>query len=497
MAAQRTARVQPPLAPIPPAYRPEVLRLVYALLPLLLRWRLVGWLPAGITRLELVNGAPLFHLLEQFRQGRCRLLLAFRHSAVDDPLCGLWLFSRGLPPALRPQPVHFLYDRGMPLWAGRPLGWLLSRLGGVSLRRGRHPDWSALRQARALMRDGPFPFAVAPEGATNGLGHGLGPLEPGSARLALWCRDDLRRAGRAETVWIVPIGIQYRYPDAPWPRLERLLGRLERQMGLPPLPLPPLPRPPSSAAAGASGFPGADPLPERCRQRLLRLGEHLLSALEGFYGRFGEGEGERSGEGERTGEGDGRPRRADQADHCDGRIAGLQDRVLRLAEARLAVRAAGTAPDRCRRLEEVAWRWIHREDLPPRRRLAPLQRFLADRAAAEASLALQHMRLVETFVAVSGGYLGRPGDGSAGGGPPEFERCADIALLLHDGLARLSGGALPARPRLGRRHARLVVAEPIRVDEPLPANPAADGPTRRQVEGLSAQLEERLRGCLP
>jgi 1-acyl-sn-glycerol-3-phosphate acyltransferase len=481
MAAQRTDRVQPPLAPIPPAYRPRVLRLVHALLPVLLRWRLVGWLPAGITRLELENGAPLFNLLEQFRQGRCRLLLAFRHSAVDDPLCGLWLFSRGVPPALRPQPVHFLYDRGMPLWAGRPLGWLLSWLGGVSLRRGRHPDWTALRQARALMSDGPFPFAVAPEGATNGLGHSLGPLEPGSARLALWCRDDLRRAGRSEAVWIVPIGIHYRYPDAPWPRLERLLGRLECQMGLPP--------PPSSA--GASGPARAALLPERCRQRLLRLGEHLLTALEAFYGRFGEVESQDAA----AGKGTDRPRHGDHH-RCDGRIAALQHRVLRLAEARLAVRAAGTPADRCRRLEEVAWQWIHREDLPPRRRLAPLQRFLADQAAAEASLALQHMRLVETFVAVSGGYLGQPGDGSAGADSPEFERCADIALLLHDGLARLGGGALPARPRLGRRHARLVVAEPIPVAEPVAAA-AGGGDSRRQLEALNALLEQRLRGCLP
>ena len=448
-------RVQPPLAPIRPAFRPLVLQLVHALLPLVLRWRLVRWLPAGISHLELENGAVLDGLLEQFRAGRCRLLLAFRHSAVDDPLCGLWLFSRGLPPALRPQPVHFLYDRGMPLWAGRPLGWLLSALGGVSLRRGRQPDWSALRQARELMRNGPFPFAVAPEGATNGLGDRLGPLEPGSARLALWCRDDLRRAGRREAVWIVPIGIHYRYPDAPWPRLERLLTRLERRMGL--------------DSAVPSPAAGADRLPlapaQRCRRRLLRLGERLLSALEAFYARFGEASGGSEAGGQAS---------------CDARIDALRERVLGLAEARLGVRAAGSAVDRCRRLEEVAWQWIHREDLPPRHRLTPLDRSLADEAAAEAALALRHMRLVETFVAVSAGYL------EPDGGAPSFERCADVALLIHDGLARISGGTLPPRPRLGWRHARLTVAEPI---------PVADGSP--PVEALTAQLEQRLRSCLP
>ena len=468
--AERLARLQPPLAPIRPAYRPLVLRLVHALLPLVLRWRLVRWLPAGITHLELGNGEALVALLEQFRQGRCRLLLAFRHSAVDDPLCGLWLLSRGLPPRLRPQPVHFLYDRGMPLWAGRTLGWLLSALGGVSLRRGRQPDWSALRQARELMRNGSFPFAVAPEGATNGLGDCLGPLEPGSARLALWCRDDLRRAGRSETVWIVPIGIHYRYPDAPWPRLECLLGRLEAQMGLAPLPAQDPPQAPAGTPA------------QRCRRRLLRLGERVLAELEAFYGRFGDGGGPAAaGSG-----GDGGSGGAGGDPSCDQRIDALRERVLRLAETRLDVPAAGTAADRCRRLEEVAWQWIHREDLPPRHRLAPLQRALADRAAAEAALALQHMRLVETFVAVSAGYLDP--DCSDPAGEPSFERCADVALLLHDGLARLGGGALPARPRLGRRHARLQVAEPIAV----PAEPGG----RDQLHQLNALLEQRLRDLL-
>jgi hypothetical protein len=81
------------------------------------------------------------------------------------------------------------------------------------------------------------------------------------------------------------------------------------------------------------------------------------------------------------------------------------------------------------------------------------------------------MRLVETFVAVSAGYLDPPAADLTTADPspedlacdPSFERCADVALLLHDGLARLGGGALPARPRLGRRHACLQVAEPIAV----------------------------------
>jgi hypothetical protein len=461
--------LKPPLTPIRPAYSPAVRRLVELLLPLLLRVRLLRWLPAGITALELEHGERLAGLLRQFRQGRCRLLLAFRHSEVDDALCGLWLFSRALPADLRPQPVHFLYDRDMPLWGRRLLGWVLSRLGGVSLRRGRHPDWSALRQAHQLLRDGPFPFALAPEGATNGHGECLGPLEPGAARLALWCRDDLRRAGRSEAVWIVPIGIRYTYPGAPWPRLDRLLGWLERQLGLEPLAAADPDVDPDSGEAAATAA-----ATHRRYRRLRRIGEVMLAELERFYGRFG---------------GCGGPP-VPQPDAADAastdlalRLDALRDRALRLAEARLHLRPVGTPEDRCRRLEEVAWQWIHREDLPPRRRLPPLQRHLADWTAVEAALALRHMRLVETFVAVSGHYVADR---------PSFERFAETALLLYDGVVRLRGGSLPGRPRLGRRRATLSVAEPIAVHGPA-GGPAAPANTiGSEVEVLTALLRERL-----
>ena len=114
---------------------------------------------------------------------------------------------RGGEPGRRrfqPRPhAQFLYDRGIPLWAGEGMGWLLSRLGGCSIQRSRL-DLPALRTARALLLDGPHPFAVAPEGATNGHSEVISPLEPGVAQLALWTADDLAKAGRAEAMTVLP-----------------------------------------------------------------------------------------------------------------------------------------------------------------------------------------------------------------------------------------------------------------------------------------------------
>ena len=134
----------------------------------------------------------------------------------------LYLLSRGVPKAAReydiklrsPVHSHFVYDRGMTIWAGDWLGWLFSRLGGIPIHRGKRLDRTGLRAARELLVNGQFPLAIAPEGATNGHSETVSPLEPGVAQLSFWCAEDLRKKGRSEQVYIVPIGIRYTYPQS-------------------------------------------------------------------------------------------------------------------------------------------------------------------------------------------------------------------------------------------------------------------------------------------
>ena len=469
MAAERIpTRVQPGLPPIAPAFSPAVLRLVHALLPLLLRFRLLPWLPAAITRIDVVNGDQLARCYHRFARGEVRLILAFRHGEVDDPLLGLHLLGRDLPrraarlglPLAGPPHVHFLFDRGMPLWGGRLLGWVLSRLGGLSVHRGRHPDWRALRQSRHLVLEGRFPFAVAPEGATNGHGETIGPLEPGVAQLGVWCVEDLLREGRGEEVLIVPIALQYVYARPQWDRLSRLMASLEASIGLP----SPGPATVSSHRLGEGG--------EACA-RLRRIGEAFLERFEAFYASYAFPPDRPSV-----------PASGPGTD-LDVRIAHLLDRALAVAEAHLNVRGAGTPADRCRRLEEAAWRRIHRDDLPPRHRLPSVERGLADWAAHEAALAEVHMRLAECFVAVSAHYVPAR---------PTFERTMETTLLLHDAMARIRGDRIPARPRLGARHARITVGPTLSVSERWRRlAPTPGQSTRRAERDLIAGLTEDIR----
>jgi hypothetical protein len=98
--------------------------------------------------------------------------MAFRHPSVDDPFCMTHLLWRLVPQVAKQQGIslqrpihaHFIYDRGIPLWAGSQMGWLYSRLGGTPIHRGK-ADWRGLRSARDLFANAQLPMAAAPEGA--------------------------------------------------------------------------------------------------------------------------------------------------------------------------------------------------------------------------------------------------------------------------------------------------------------------------------------------
>ncbi|HEY9845251.1 MAG TPA: 1-acyl-sn-glycerol-3-phosphate acyltransferase, partial [Candidatus Caenarcaniphilales bacterium] len=211
-----TRQVQPPLEFIPPALNPLVLEGTRWILPFWLRFK------TTITYIQGSNLGTLSELYRQFQAGQVRFLMAFRHPSADDPFCLASLLWQMVPREARQQRVflqrpihaHFIYDRGIPLWAGPWVGWLYSRLGGTPIHRGK-VDRIGLRSARNLFANGSLPIAAAPEGATNGHNEIVSPLEPGIAQLAFWCIEDLLKAGRTEQVLIVPVGIQYRYVEAP------------------------------------------------------------------------------------------------------------------------------------------------------------------------------------------------------------------------------------------------------------------------------------------
>lgn len=480
------SQVQPPLEFIPPAYNPLLARGCRQILPCWLKFR------TNISHIQAENVETLAELFHQFQEQKVRFLLAFRHPNTEDPYCLAQLIWKLVPqvakakgiPLQSPIHSHFIYDRGIPLWAGAPVGWLYSQLGGTPIIRGKI-DRVGLRSARDLFANSNFPIAAAPEGATNGHNEIVSPLEPGIAQMGFWCVEDLHKAGRTEQVLIVPVGIQYRYVEPPWQSLEKLLTQLETDCGLPPLD--------SSSTSNLDAVKPDAQHQERHFQnfqyrRLIRLGGHLLSVMEDFYTRFYHqsfsAKKEISSQ-QIPGENADRKTELSHSEQVfTARLKALLDVALQVAEQYFNLKPKGSLIDRCRRLEQAGWDYIYREDIKDLAVLCPLERGLADRLAEEASLRMWHMRLVESFVSVTGRYVQEK---------LTAERLAETTLLLWDVLTRIKGGNPFGRPKLGKQQVQITVGAPISVSDRLDGYQAS---RRLAVAELTQDLQAALEGMI-
>ncbi|MGB3507850.1 MAG: 1-acyl-sn-glycerol-3-phosphate acyltransferase [Microcoleaceae cyanobacterium] len=435
-----TIHVQPGLEFIPPNFNPQVQKGTKLMLPWWLKFQ------TSIADIQADNLETLAQLYQSFNQGKIRFLMAFRHPSTEDPFCMGYMIWYLLPKIAKQQGItlpsllhyHFIYDRGIPLWAGSFVGKWYSYLGGTPIHRGKL-DRQGLKSARELFANGRLPMMAAPEGATNGHNEKVSPLEPGIAQMGFWCVEDMLKTGRSEEVLIVPVGIQYKYLDEPWENIEKLLTKLEKDSGLSPV--------------SEDKSPEKRLAPSSLYTRLLRLAGHLLATMEDFYRKFYHRELPKANE-ETFSQA---PLTDDQINETITlRLNTLLNAALEVAEEYFHIQPKGNFIDRCRRLEQAGWDYIYREDIENVAALSPVDRALADRLAEEASLRMWHMRLVESFLAVSGKYIKEK---------PTVERFADTTLLLWDMISRIKSGNPLERPKLGKQQVQMTVGQPISVSE--------------------------------
>jgi hypothetical protein len=163
-------RAQPPLEFLPPAFDPWVMRGVKALLPLWMRWR------SNVSTIHCNGVETLAKLFQDFQAGQVRFLIAFRHPSPEDAYCLAHLIWREVPQTAKGMGIqlqtaphaHFIYDRGIPLWAGKGVGWLYQKLGGTPIQRGK-VDRQGLKSAVTSSARANFPWRRLPKEPTTAI----------------------------------------------------------------------------------------------------------------------------------------------------------------------------------------------------------------------------------------------------------------------------------------------------------------------------------------
>lgn len=436
---------------VPPRLNTRVLRFARVFAPLYVR-----------LALHLRVRAPhnidtLLQEFQRFFSGSGKLILVFRHVHVHDAQVMFYLFNnllqrqakkRGIKYPRRPH-AHFLYGRGVPVWAGKYLEWLFSRLGGIPVHH-RKMDREGLDVVRRYMRQGPYPVALAPEGQVTYHNQVVHDLEPGFAQLALWARSDAEQAGQNREVRILPISQYYHYGKDGVNIRAELIDALVREAGLE---VSVEPRNPAAV-----------------QQRIHEIGARLLSKIESFYSRY-------------YGISALDPQHANiRPEDCSRkRVGHLVDEILKMQERRLGIihPPKGFTP-RIYIVRMAGWNriFVQEQDGAAKSSDSLLDQELQDYIAAEAGLFARHLEVVDLLAYLQPEHALQSED---------VNRHIEFLLNLLDAVNRLKGGTIGQRSHPRSSEVSITVGTPISLNSIFERSPDISA---RQVRKQLIELVE-------
>ncbi len=159
----------------------------------------------GLARMTSLHGQPA--------------IITPNHPTNLDPLV-LFELSRQAR-----EPFNYLASRESFSVPG--IGWVLQKCGAYSIMRG-VVDRTAIKTTRALLSGGKK-IVMFPEGLTYGQNDMLMPFHEGVVQFGFWALDDMKGAG---PLWIVPVGLKYRYTRPMNDDIVLAVWRLEKHLGI-------------------------------------------------------------------------------------------------------------------------------------------------------------------------------------------------------------------------------------------------------------------------
>lgn len=426
-----------------------------ALIPAYLRYAL------AFTGIDILSPETILSELRDFQAQRSRLIVAFRHPYGDEAQLMFHVFENMLPRIarksgnpLKAEPaLRLVHDYAVPLWGDAFIRFLLPRAGAMPVYHVKC-ETSSLSNIRAVLRDGPNPLGLAPEGQISYHSDTLPRIEQGAVRMGFWCASDLIRASRAEEVRILPVSVHYQYDKRDFGKVVAHVQDLESLCGLP---------------QGAGKVEGAL---ARLMPRLVAIEHRLLEYAEAFYAStYNYSLPEIL------------PDETD-ADNRQRRWNALLPAALSVAEHALGIDPGQEdVVQRMYRVRLEGWSRVKPEE--SLQSLTPLELALADRRAGEGWFAMRHMEFVDLMSYHDVSYVG--------GCTPSDDRIVEHVLNLRDLASRLMGGNISNRPNNIRKRAFIVPGTSVNLTALMPEYQKHPKQTARLA---TEQLFTNLESCI-
>jgi hypothetical protein len=377
------------------------------------------------------------------------VLVAFRHPSPDDPLLVYTLLDRLLRKAGGRSsncPV-FLYGRDVPVWAGPLAAWLLPRTGAICVFH-EQVKRDSLDEVYRAVENGESPIALAPEAQVTYHNYRVAPTQTGAAHLAAWAAHTAKK-----TVTILPLGLEYRYPDRRHRQFRKLLNSVFHAVAIPAV----------ATAEDTDRLPGL----------LWQGARAVLDTVATTYGLDIIDRGE-------------------NAESMNLTVRAIVAAALREGEtAENLSREVDRDPiSRVFRLRRAYW-----ERLFPGSPSVPLSREIRDLRATEGCLLARHFQTVDLLAYLDFTYLTEAGLGPdatmPAAGTDRHARLVEYLIAIHDLTKRAMGHTIATRYSWRGRRCIARFDEAITVTPPKDDTPGLN--RREQTRQLHRQIEEALR----
>lgn len=237
-------------------------------------------------------------------------VIAPNHAASADPTVVFFLSKK------MSQPFYYMaaretFDRGR---FTSVRSRIMQQMGVYSVVRGT-VDRNAFRTTREILSEGKWPLVVFGEGEVSRQNDTVMRFERGIIQLCFWSLDDIKKAGEDKPLYVVPVGIKYRFTEDMWDIIDTALTKLELHI------LPPSTR-----------------TPVERYQRLRRIGMAVLKTLADEY-----------------------QYKVDQSVSLNEHIQGLKEQILSHAEKVMGIQPDGDILTRVRVLRNLVDSEIYKD----------------------------------------------------------------------------------------------------------------------------------------